>query len=233
MYRRNLQVIYRITSIASTNPSPIYQDDKNRLNELCLRSFLEAFKDEKPEKITFLADHCNCEDMIWRLCTEYKFKYEIIKTANGINQAMNNSYDLASEMNDYILFQECDYLWKPEAGKTFLEALKRLKLVSPYDHPNFYVDRNLHSNECKIELVDGHHFRSAERNTMTWGCHSDMVKENLEMLKSHGYLDGPVWYDLKDKGYELYVPIPSLATHMVKDWMAHGTDWKELWKTLI
>ena len=224
-------VIYRITSIASSNPSPIYQDDKNRLNELCLKSFISAFWEIKP-KIIFLADHCNCEDMIKNVCDVSSFEYEIIKTSHGINEAMNLSYDLAVKEDDYILFQECDYLYKQGVGKDFLMALEELKLLSPYDHPNYYIDRTLHSEECKIKLINGKHYRSAERNTMTWGCHSNMVKENIDMLKSHGYLDGPVWYDLKDRGYELYVPIPSMATHMVRDWMAHGTDWKERWQSI-
>ena len=214
-------VLYRITSIASTNPSPIYQDDKNQLNELCLESFLKAFSDIDL-KIIFLADHCDSECI--EMIQEFSPESEIIESEHGINQAMIASYELAQEADDYVLFQECDYMYEEKVGKMFLQALESLKLVSPYDHPNFYVDRELHSNECKVELVNNHHFRTTERNTMTWGCHSDLVKENLDILKHHGYLDGPVWHDLKERGYDLWVPIPSLATHMVKDYLAPG--WK-------
>lgn len=221
-------VIYRITDIPSTNPSPIFQTDKVALNKLCLKSFINAFSDLKP-KVVFLADHVSDYSYL----EEFPWEYEIIKTKDGQNQAMINSYEIASKVDDYVLFHECDYLYKDVCGKTFLRALRELKLVSPYDHLNFYKDPNLHSENCKIKLVDNHHFRSTERNTMTWGCHSNIVKENLDMLNGHGYLDGQVWYDLKDKGYELYVPIPSMATHMVRDWLAPGVNWEELWQSLV
>ena len=229
-----MHVIYRITSIPSTNPSPIHQDNKNKLNELCLESFLIAFGDLKP-KIIFLADHCDkeCLKMIGENCEAYDYRFEIIESNHGINQAMIKSYDLASNMDKYVLFQECDYLYNGVCGKTFLKALREFKLVSPYDHLNFYKDPNLHSEHCTIKLVDNHHFRSTERNTMTWGCHTDIIRENIDMLKKHGYLDGQVWYDLFEKGHELYVPVPAMATHMAKDWLAPGIDWKKLWKNLI
>lgn len=223
-----MKVIYRITSIKSTNPSPIHQDIKDKLNEICLESFLEFFLDVKPE-IIFLADHCNCQAMIRDLCVGYGYNYHIINTNHGINSAMIKSYEIAAESDDHILFQECDYFYKGKDGSIFLKAIEELGLVSPYDHRNFYKDRKLHSEDCKIKLVDDYHFRSTERNTMTWGCHSDLVKENLDMLKGHGYLDGQVWYDLKAKGYILYVPILSMATHMAKDWLAPGVNWEELW----
>ena len=221
-------VLYRITSIKSTNPSPLYQEDKNKLNEFCLESFLKFYIDVKP-KIIFLADHCDCQTMIRDLCLKHGYDYEIRNSNHGINQAMLESYKIVSKIDDYVLLAECDYLYRGIEGKIFLKSLEELKLVSPYDHLNYYKDKKLHSATCDIKLVDGKHFRTTERNTMTWGCHSDLIKENLDMLNSHGYLDGQVWYDLKDKGYDLHVPILSMATHMVKNYLAPGVNWEELW----
>lgn len=217
-------IIYRITSISSSNPSPIYQENKNKLNELCLRSFVQAFSDVE-KKVIYLLDHGDCEQMIRDLSKT--FPYEIRKSNVGQNQTMIDSYRIAAEMDDYVLFQECDYLYRGIVGRTFLEALKVLRLVSPYDHPNFYKEecRDMHSEECRMRLVDNHHFRTTERNTMTWGCHSSMVKENQQMLERHGYLDGPVWIDLKNEGYPLWVPIPSFATHMAEGYLSPGVEW--------
>jgi len=215
-------VIYRITSIPSTNPSPLYQDDKDKLNIFCLQSFLRFFE-EVDIDIIFLADNCS----------DYMLDYlrnvdnsSIIESKSDINATMVKSYEIAAELDDLVLFQECDYLYEGYDGDIFVSAIDKLGLVSPYDHLNFYKDRNLHSEQCRIKLIDNHHFRTTERNTMTWGCHTDLVKRNIDMLKDHGYLDGQVWYDLKDKGYELYVPIPSFATHMAKDWLAPGVEWE-------
>lgn len=221
-----MQVIYRITDIPSSNPSPIYQEDKVTLNKRCLASFMRGFTDIRP-KVIFLADHVNETKYL----EKFPWEHEVIRTEDGQNQAMLNSYEIASKLEDYVLFQECDYFYRPNIGKTYLQAMKELGVVSPYDHPNFYHVRELHKEECKIKLVDDHHFRTCERNTMTWGCHSNIIKENLDILNHHGYLDGQVWYDLLERGYPLWTPIPSMATHMVKDCLAPGIDWKELWKT--
>lgn len=221
-------VIYRMTSIPSTNPSPFSQDDKDKLNEFCLKLFVKAFESVKP-KIIFLLDYCNSREMIERSCP---FEYEIQESRVGQNETMLRSYELASQVDDYVLFQECDYLYQSGVGKTYLQALKELGLVSPYDHLNFYKDRNLHSETCKLRLVNETHFRSTERNTMTWGCHSDLIKKYRHIFDKYGYLDGDVWYDLKREGVEMWVPIPSFATHMVKDWLAPSINWSLAWTTL-
>ena len=223
-----MKVIYRMCDIASTNPSPVFQEDKHRLNKLCLKSFLKAFEGVDID-ITFLCDYCKPEtiDMIQNLSPGS----EVIQTAIGINETMLRSYMIAQDQNDDILFQECDYLYLPNTGKSMVEAVKYLGLVSPYDHLNFYIDRNLHSKTAEIELIGNHHFRSTERNTMTFGVRNDVFKKHYETFYRYGYLDGDVWYDLKRDGQQLYVPIPSLATHMVKDYMAPTIEWQMHWKT--
>lgn len=223
-----MQVIYRVTSIPSSNPSPLYQEDKDKLTMRCLASFMRAFKDIKP-KVTFIADHVS--DEMLKILEDFTWDgSSVIKTDLGINGTMLKSYEIASKLEDYVIFQECDYFYREGIGNTYLEAMKALGIVSPYDHPNFYHVREYHKEECRIKLVDNHHFRTCERNTMTWGCHSNIIKENLDILNHHGYLDGQVWYDLLERGYPLWTPIKSFATHMVKDCLSPGVDWKELWE---
>lgn len=223
-----MKVIYRLTGIPSTNPSPIYQEDKLKLNRLCLKSFVEAFRYVKP-KIYFLVDHAD-ESHCQMIDEVVPFDYEIYRSELGINQTMINSYELATELDDYVLFQECDYIWLPKTGTLFEEALKVLNLVSPYDHRNFYMDKSIHSENTRIKLVEDHHFRTTERNTMTWGTHSSIVRENFDFLVKYGYLDVDVWRDFQFSGYSLWVPLPALATHMVTDYLAPGIDWEAVWK---
>lgn len=225
-----MKVFYRITSIPSTNPSP-WGKDKDELNKVCLKSFVEAFKEVNPE-MYFLADYCNpkVNDIIEEVVP---FDYHIEKMNIGINQTMNLSYELAAGIDDYVLFQECDYLYRPGIGKNYLRALEELKLISPYDHRNFYIDKNIHSSSCRIELVGEQHYRTTERNTMTWATHGSIVKENLEMLKKYGYLDDQVWQELLIAGYVLWVPVLSFATHCVKDYLAPGINWETLWQKYL
>lgn len=221
-----MRVIYRITEIPSTNPSP-WGKDKLELNKVCLRSFVRAFHEVNPE-MYFLADYCSGETdkMISKIVP---FPYEIEHTEVGINATMVKSYEIAEKLNDYVLFQECDYLYRPLIGAGYLNALKVLKLISPYDHLNFYLDNNIHSSQCHIELVGGQHFRTTERNTMTWATHSSVVRDNSAMLKRHGYLDDKVWEDFMVAGCVLWVPILSWSTHCVKDYLAPGVRWNEIW----
>lgn len=222
-------VLYRITDIPSTNPSPIYQEDKKSLNTLCLTSFVEAFKGV-PVSMVFLCDFCSYEtvSMISKLVPSA----EIISTEIGINETMRASYELAEmSQKDIILFQECDYYWLPCTGKTFVKAVETLGLVSPYDHPDFYTRPDIHPKECEIALVDNKHFRTAKRNTMTFGMTKKILTDNYDRLRHWGYLDNEVWTELKEKGYPLWTPINSMATHMVKDYLAPSINWKSLWKT--
>jgi hypothetical protein len=215
--------------IPSTNPSPWGNDDKLQLNKTCLRSFVGGFVDIKPF-VHFVCDHCDPEtyaDMITEVCP---FEKKVEFTKLGINDTMLRAYELASHLEDYVLLQECDYLYRPKIGSLYIQAMKALGIVSPYDHLNFYMDRNIHSNVCKIELVDGYHFRSTERNTMTWGCHTDIIRDNIEVLNKYGYLDDLVWKELDFAGHELFVPIPSFATHMVKDYLSPGVNWRKLYE---
>ena len=196
---------------------------------------MNAFKDVNPE-VVFIADYCGEreEEMIKQLIP---FKYSFIPTALGINDTCLLQYEMAFKQTEHqeILFLECDYIWNdiPYIGEKFVEGIRQLGLVSPYDHLNFYIDQKLHSSVCEIKLVGSQHWRSTERNTMTFGVRSGVFKENYEIFKKYGYLDADVWYELLDQSWPLYVPIPSMATHMVKDWLAPSVQWEELWTTLI
>jgi len=217
--------------IPSTNPSPVYQEDKFMLNKICLKSFREAFRDIDP-KVIFLCDFC--EPMYENLIKDIiPFEHEIHFTEIGINETMLKAYDIAYNQDDDILFQECDYIYRENIGKEFVKGLDELGLVSPYDHLNFYMDHKLHSNQVIIDLVGNTHWRSTERNTMTFAVKNKIFKDNYAIFKKYGYLDADVWYDLKSAGQELYVPIPSLATHMVKDYLAPGIKWEDEWRKNI
>lgn len=220
-----------MTSKPSVNPSPVLNYDKAKLNEICLKSFRDAFRELNP-KITFLNDNCTPEtdEMIKRVIP---FEYEVIHTNLGQNDSALKQWEMALNQDEDILFQECDYIWKPDSGKTFVDGLNTLGLVSPYDHPNFYRMRELHSNQTTIELVNDTHWRSTERNTLTFAIKNSIFKENYEIFKKYGYLDGDTWYELLANGHSLWVPIPSLATHMVVDNLAPSVEWYQIWENLI
>lgn len=222
-------VIYRLCNIPSTNPSPVYQEDKKRLNELCLRSFVSAFKSVEPT-VVFLADFCGreYEDIIKNICP---FPYELVFTDLGINGTALKSYDVAKDTkDDVILFQECDYVYRPSVGSKMVEAIKHFGLLSPYDHPDFYTRDDIHNMTPKLEVFQNEHFRSATRNTMTFGMTREAFKKQYDILYKYGYLDNEVWHEMRENGNELWTPLPAYATHMTRDFLSPAIPWEVLFK---
>lgn len=173
----------------------------------------------------FIADYCGEEyrDIIKEIVP---FEHTIEFTSLGINGTALRQYELAKENTDnIILFQECDYVWRPSVGVHMVEAIEKLELVSPYDHPDFYTRPEIHDQKPKVILFKDNHYRTATRNTMTFGMKRGSFMANYEILKRYGYLDNEVWKDMCENGTPLYTPIPSFATHMVKDFMAPSIPW--------
>lgn len=226
-------VLYRIADIKSelSKPSPIFNDDLFKLATLCLNSFITAYVHVNP-KVIFICDYCDKNK--WEpLLKKVPFKKEIIFTQKGINETCLMQYDLAQKEDDeVILFNEYDYLWLPQSGIKMESAIKHFGLISPYDNKNFYLDRTIHSKKAELELFEDHHFRTVERNTMTFGMRRDIFTKNLESLKRWGYLDNDVWKEIKVNSNPLWTPLPSFATHMCEEFMAPGINWQQLWTIL-
>lgn len=219
-------VVYRMCGIPSTNPSPIYQEDKFELNKLCLRSFLNAFKDVDI-KVVYILDHCDPRHKQFIESIDNR-AFQIIESNVGINQTMIGSYVFANGQRDDILFQECDYIYQPGSGKKLVAALDELELLSPYDHPDHYQESNM-----ELKIVGDHHYRKARNNTMTFAIKNKVFKEHYDTFYKYGYLDHDVWDEVSAKGAKLWVPIPSFATHCVAKHMAPSIKWKEIWEAYM
>lgn len=212
-------------------PPPVFEDDIFKLNVLALNSFILAFMSVKP-KVVFICDFCP-KDKYDPLLEKVPFEKEIIYTELGINGTCLLQYDMAQDSNeDIILFQEDDYLYLPQVGGKVESAISHFSLISPYDHLNFYKDHSIHSKKTEIELFEDHHWRTVERNTMTFGMTKETLNANYDILKHYGYLDNEVWKEMLVNGCPLRTPIPSFATHLVKDWLSPGINWQQLWKLL-
>lgn len=212
-------VYYRLCHIPSTNPPPVFEDDKYRLNRLCLKSFVTAFEKVNPH-VVFLCDYCPPEytQMIESLVP---FTKEIIHTQIGINETCLKQYDLYEKTTeDKVLFIECDYLWVG-SGKTIVQAIEELDFVSPYDHPDKYDLKEV----SEIRIAGNHHFKSTISTTSTFACRRDKYNEFIEVFKKYGYIDHTRWVEVKEKGGTLWSPIPTLATHMVKSYLSPTIEW--------
>lgn len=223
-----ITVIYRMCDITSSNESPVYWDDKLALNRICLKSFVQAFYDIKPT-VKMICDRCPpyYEEFIHNLVPEFPMTIEF--TNSGIRENAVHQYDYVTDDNEIYLFQECDYMFRKDAGKKMIEAAKQFDFITGYDHPDKYKEGMIPSSE--VRMVGNQHWRVTDSTTSTFMARGSMVKKEMDLFRSYGWDDHKRWLDLGSKGYKLWSPIPSLTTHMVKYYMAPG-EWESEWENL-
>jgi hypothetical protein len=167
------------------------------------------------------------------------FYYEFIKnivpfettiefTNSGIKENAIHQYDFLTD-DDVYYFLECDYLHIPGAGQKMLDAAEVFDFISPYDHPDKYKEGMIPPN-IEYQEIKGNKWRTTDSTTSTFMARGSKVKEQLELFRSYGWDDHKRWLDLGTKGYKLWTPLPSLATHMVSEYMAPGVEWKQIWE---
>jgi hypothetical protein len=64
---------------------------------------------------------------------------------------------------------------------------------------------------------------------MTFGMTKEVFEDGKGILNKYGYLDNDVWVELSARGHKLWTPIPSFATHMVKDYLSPAIPWQVIW----
>lgn len=220
-------VYYRMTPHHSYHESkrPIYAYDKLSLSALCLKSFVEGFADSKPT-IVFLLDGCDAQwDAMIKGIVPFKHTINHV-TFNDQQQSYLHQLKLAKAVNDFVLFQEDDYLYLPRISNKLLHAMKELGFVNPYDHREFYTNQD-HFGSKEVRLIKDHHWQAVRFNTMTWGAHSSLITEHWETLNKHGYWDQLTWDAMREEGVNLWSPIPALATHMHTEFLAPSVNWLE------
>jgi hypothetical protein len=216
-------IYYRMSSVLSVNKPPKFEGDRFRIAKTCLKTFVKAFEDIKPE-IYFMLDKCGKDylEMIQKICS-FKFTYDF--TSYGNYASCLKQYILADQNKDDILmFVEDDYLWREGIGKYFISAIKELGIVSPYDNPDFYISEPYRSRKEDIKLINNWHWRTIQSTPMTFGITRDKFLLNRKLFDYHGPNDGSLWQEIPDK---LWCPIPSFATHFVNNLMAPSVDWSK------
>lgn len=196
-----MKVFYRVTHKLSSNPNPLGKN-KQRIIDVCLSSFKRAGESD----ITFIIDgdvglkgiHTKKPGIVPSLLT-----------------ALAEARKLPNE--DNVLLCEDDYLWLPDTLGKLERALDTLPLISPYDHPDHYTDERFKHQPKKMVLIENQTYRQAPSNTHTFACKAWVIKQNYEHMRSHGMEDHKMFSTL---GIDMYVPVPSFATHLVTGLLA-------------
>lgn len=213
-------VYYRMCSIKSPLSKPAPIQDVFKLTKVCFYSFIEAFK-KVSLTVVFLLDYCPQEyvDLIEQTCP---FEYEIRQHTLGINETCLLQYRLYEKSNeDKVLFQEYDYLWLPNTGKDLVSALGGFDFVTPYNHPDKYTKEI----EPYVKAVGGRYWKQTESTTATFATTRALFDKYKDKFYKYGYLDHERWLEIGRNGGRLFSPLPTLATHMVSEFMVPDVNW--------
>lgn len=195
----------------------------------CFQSFVQAFESVHP-KVWFLVDKPN--DKLMEIVEGCPFPYKVETFrfgdwGSGNEGTFKRQVEIAAELEGKVFFLEDDYYLLPEAGKVIAEALDTLEVLTPYDHPGYYTEEG-HRYRREIKIASNRHWQTVKDTTLTFATHADMVRQEIEVMKSCGWVDIKLWVELS-KRHQLWAPIPSLATHMETPYLSPVINWQGKW----
>jgi len=246
----DLTVAYRIYPSVSKTPL-VFQDNKYKLAELCLRSFKSSLGDLKVKLIVLLDD---CPEKYRLLFEKYFDKIDLL---------------LEQDYSEFVYFAEDDYFYLKNRFIDMIHFLKNNKnvdFVTSYDHPDNY-SRFFHTQPHNIHVYDSGYWRTGQSTCLTFLTTKKVLKKTANIFRTYvkGNHDYAVWaaltkfaglnafsivrsvvkeiYFLKlylltwlygwrqilfGRKFTLWSPVPSIATHMQIDSIAPGVDWENI-----
>jgi len=217
----DIAVAYRIYPRISKNPL-IFNDNKYKLSELCLKSFKDSLGTLK-SKLWVLLD--NCPQEYEGLFEKYfaREDLELVKLDGTGNLAtFNMQVDILSEqdISEVVYFSEDDYFYLPnqfEHMVKFLQANDDVAFVSPYDHPDYYTS-DLHRHQNMIRVFGDRHWRTANSTCLTFLTTKATLKKTKSIFKTYTKrnADASLWLSLTK--HKLFNPF-LIFKYLVKDWL--------------
>ena len=265
----DLSVAYRIYPKVSKTP-PVFADDKYKLSELCLKSFINSLGTLKV-KFWIILD--NCPDEYSGLFKKYipTDDLEFVKLPGvGNSETFTKQIDLLLGQIDseYVYFAEDDYFYLPDMFHELLEFMKNnngVHFVSPYNHPDYY-EYHIHNYKYEVKPFLERHWRTGATTCMTFLTTKNILLQTEKTFRTYARknYDTSLWLSLTKykllnplnllkyifidkrmvkvfvkgwihngkqlifvKKWKLWVPLPSIATHMDSKHLAPTIDWEQ------
>lgn len=203
-----MTIIYRVSNKLSVNPNPL-GTDKKQIIDYCFKKFKRCITDQE---LVILSDGATLD--------KGKHIQAQVGNVETFYQQLDYVCNLPNE--DKVFLVEDDYDWRPEAITRVEEALDTFEIVSPYDHPGHYTEPRFITQPKMMRLIDDQVWREAPSTTLTFACRAYIIKQNIDLIKSFGVRDHELFTALRERGLYVYVPVPSLATHLVTGVLSPG-----------
>lgn len=216
----------------------------------CLSNFKRAFPNSS---IVFCVD--NVSDTLLGYLDKHKGPRDSIRAVNGgsHSQTFLAILDMVSELDvsgsTPILIQEDDYLYLPDAEKHMAEALEYSHYVTGYLHPDKFMDPafggnpssygNAISEPTRVIQTSDHFWMMTNSTTGTFGVKLETLLADMPTWRQ--FSDGKACLEdynafmkLRTKGRTLLMPIPTLSTHVMTQWLSPliGTPY-DTWDSVI
>lgn len=273
----DLAVAYRIYPKVSKTP-PVFNDNKLKLSELCLKSFKNSLGSMKV-KIWAILDNCpqEYEELFKKYFDEKDL--EIINLPGiGNRGTIKKQVQILTEQNvsKIVYFAEDDYFYLSNQFETivnFIKNNKNVDFLSPYDNPDYY-NLDLHKYTSQIKIFGNRHWRTVSCTTLSFLTTQENLKKIKNVIRTFskatiftkGNYDSSLWMSITKykvfnlialvkylfsrhhnfikiatkawyynwrqilfgRRWKLWVPIPSIATHMESNNLAPNIDWLKI-----
>ncbi len=246
-----LSVYYRVNPRVSKNPV-VHPDDKLRLSELALRSFVDGLGC-LDSSVTVIYD--SCPPGYYKLFKRYLPDHQTLLLEGAGNRgSWERQLELIKhEHNGLVYLAEDDYYYKPGALESLADFIQgtRADFATPYDHPDYYR-LPFHSGRYEIKYYNGQYYRTAGTTTNTFMARRRTLLRVMPTLQtySRGNSDAGYWMSLTghnllsryshwswrhahwpqvlrtlvDGSYKLWCPVPGTATHLESSCIAPGME---------
>lgn len=196
--KSKLAICYRIYPGVSKVPA-IHSDNKLKMSELCLRSFVRALDGIEP-KIWVLLDNCNDDynDMFKKYLQPYEFELiNLNKAGNAATFGMQMDILSNQDFSEYIYFAEDDYFYLENAFYESLEVLKQNKaeFSTPYNHPD-YDTLSIHDYISDTSLINERKWRNVASTTMSFMTTKQNLTKYEKIFRTYTKLnyDASMWF---------------------------------------
>jgi hypothetical protein len=229
-----MKVFYRIYPGKPDN-RPFANGNKRLLVQTCLWSFLQSCRRAGADvQLTILLDGCPDDWASMAHYIAFDIKHNIVML-DGIGNKPSFLKQLEMTLDgpgdEFVYFAEDDYLYRPCAIKQLLGVYHPNfnGFYSSYDHIDRYVRGDDRKLDAGIIIAGDWHWRTAESTTMAFGAPRHVIRKTVDIMREYACEGRKMWYPIIDKGYILWSPIPSLATHVQDGVLAPCVDWETVW----
>lgn len=244
--KKSMQILYRISSNS-------YKKERLPIatKEYCLKNFIENVL-TSDDFMTIMADSVDQE--LGGFISQFESNnikiMPINLRSNGASFRFQLEYVRSLELNEVVMFQEDDYIYKAPSwpyglsskySKMIERALKFADYISLYDHPDKYLPPEAGGNKLvspegtektEIFCTADSHWKYTNSTTCTFAARVETILKDAkiwhEFCKTDHPYDFQAFLALGCKGRKIATAIPGRATHADIGWISPFFDIKQI-----